>query len=107
MASTHICVPGLKGVGHPQSSRNVLRKNGRGENVRGIVGERDRFFFRLELDNDPDGAEYLLASNFHGIRHLREDGGLNKVSFSTMSFTTKMERSSGLLPRVDIAHDAL
>ena len=72
----------------PHSSVDVLREHRGREAVHGVVRLAEHVLVVLELDDDTDGAEDLLAHDAHVRFGVGEDRGLDPVSFVTVALAT-------------------
>lgn len=98
---------GVDLVGDSNGSGDISGEDSRSETVLGLVGESDDLGLVLELGNDDDGSEDLLLEDGVLRVDVREDGGLDVVSLSSVSLSTGKEGSSLLLSGLDVSHDSV
>lgn len=104
---------GLDLRGDAVRALQVLREDGRAETVARVVGAADGFLFRGEGHDGDDGAEDLFAVDTHGVRDVREDGGLDEVAILELGVGRGMgmaacEDGCALgARRVDVREDAV
>jgi hypothetical protein len=79
--------PSFEKTSHPVDGGDVLRVDGSGETVFGGVGNLNRFFFVLELDDARDGSKDLLLGDamIHG--DVGKNSRLDEVALGTVSRT--------------------
>lgn len=98
---------GLKGVGYSDGGVKVCSVNGSGETVCGLVSSLDDLIFGVKLGDSADGTEDLFLHDLHVFRDAGEDGGLDEVSFVTVSVTTGLNLGTGFLAGLDVVHDSV
>ena len=88
-------------------SADVLREDVRRQAVRAIVGNLDRLFLCLELQDDADGSKYLFLVDHHVALDICEECRLYKVSGAVSPLATSEELCAGGLARLYISKNAL
>jgi hypothetical protein len=68
----------IEGSGHPGGLTRVVGEDGRGEAVRGVVGEFDGFCLGGEFGGDDDGAEDLYGVSMLGCVAMRDRRSLGR-----------------------------
>lgn len=90
---------------------DVLRENSRTQAIDRIVGHLDRLLLGLEGGNDDEGPKDLLFVDIHLRLNVRENGGLDKVSFSVADIREALSTANQLralvLAGLGKAEDAL
>lgn len=97
----------MKSVGHPDRAVKVLCEYVASQTVFGVVSFLNCLFLRLELDEGTNRAEDLLSSELHVKMGIGNDGRLDEVSFSSMSYTSSENIGAFSPSRLNISHDAL
>ena len=98
---------GMQPVCNAQGPVDALAEDGGGETVVRVVRLPDDVVLVVELDNDTDGAEDLLAHDLHVGLCLGEDGGLDEEAFGAVALAAEVDLCALLFARVDVVHDAL
>jgi len=98
---------GLNASGGAESPSDVLRKDGCGETVHGVVCLRDDVVLILELADDDDRTEDLLLRDLGVGRNVGEDGRLDEVTFGPVTFSSEKLGRSLIDTGLDVSGDSV
>lgn len=84
---------------------DILGEDCSSETIHGVIGAIDDLFDGLELQDLHDGAEDFLFGDSHVVLDVREDGGLDEITFVTEAFSSGLQRGTLLLARLDERQD--
>jgi hypothetical protein len=98
---------GLEVGGDSVRAGEIAGEDARGETVVCVVGRGDDLVLGVERRHDDDGAENLLADDFHVVGDVAENGGLDKVALLAVTVTAGEDLGTFLLAALDIVHDAV
>ena len=99
--------PSVQPMGGLQCAINVLREDGGGKTIVGIVGLTYDVVVIFELDHYANRPEDLLLNNPHAWVSVREDGRLHEEAVPVKRLSTAVDCSAFFLTNVDVVEHAL
>jgi len=97
---------GLKSVADFNCRVEVLGMNRRSETVERVVSLAEDILDILEFGDGNDGSEDFFLHDLHPLVDFSEDGGLDKISFLSVTFTTKSDLGTLILAGLDVIHNS-
>ena len=97
----------LESVGRLDCPIQVLREHGCSKTVHRVVGQSDHVFLVFEFNDHTNGTENFFLDDLHVRGSVGENGRLDEVAFGPFTFTADLDLGTGVLARLDVAHDAL
>ena len=107
LKKAHPNSPSANLMSHIQRALNIAREHSSSEAVRGVVRLAYDVRVVLELDDDADGPEDLLAHDLHVRLDVREDRRLDEEALAAVAVAAEVHFRTVLLAGVDVGHDAL
>ena len=93
----------MQSVRRLNGSGDILREYRAGQAVGSIVRLPDNVVVVVELDDDTDRPEDLLADDLHSGFAVGEDGRLDEIAFIADSFATNVACSALVFSRLDVS----
>lgn len=95
----------LKSVANFDSSVKVPSVNTSSETIESIMSLRKDILDIGEFTDGNDRSENLFLHDLHLLIDIGEDGGLNEVSFLSVTFTAEGDVGTFVLTGFDVVHD--
>lgn len=96
----------LKSVANFNGSIKILGVHRRGQSVECIMGLLEDIIDILEFGDGDDGTENFFLHNLHLFVDASEDGGLNEITFFSVTFAAELDLCAFVFTRFDVFHDS-